>query len=238
MHPQRKSVAPLVRHIFRWHHYRVYPYSHARASGSLTRCKKTHLFPNHFKHSLISVAHLCDHGCEAIFSAPRVTASKGGLSLFVGWRAYSTILWRIDLSVNNLYKQRPIEDTIAYLHAACFIPVKDTWISAIEAGNFPGWSALSPDRVRKYLHKSDDNVKGHMNQQRQNTCSTQQRPPYDAPDLAPEDIDKTNFVSAKIVDAGLIHSYLTGLFPTTSTKDNNYVLVLYDYNTKKYSQSQ
>jgi hypothetical protein len=57
---------------------------------------QTRLFPNHFKHSLISVGHLCDHGYEVIFSAPSVTFSKEGISLFVGWRDYSTGLWRID----------------------------------------------------------------------------------------------------------------------------------------------
>jgi hypothetical protein len=70
-----------------------------------------------------------------------------------------------------------------------------------------------------------------MNQQRQNTHSTQQRAPSDAPNLAPEDIGKTNFVYATIVEAGLIQSNLTGRFPTTSAKGNKYVLVLYDYGT-------
>jgi hypothetical protein len=171
---------------------------------------KAHLFPSHFKHSLISVGHLYNHGYEVSFSAPIVTVRKGGTSLFVGCRDYSTGLWRIDLSVkpidtvsshnsaNNVYEQRSISDTIAYLHAACFSPVKDTWINAIEAGNFTGWPALSPDRVRKYLHKADATVKGHMNKQRQNTRSTQKRPPSDAPTLAPEDTGKTDF-SMKII---------------------------------------
>jgi hypothetical protein len=46
---------------------------------------KAYLFPHHFKHSLISVGHLCDHGCEVLFVAPSVTVTKGGTSLFVGW---------------------------------------------------------------------------------------------------------------------------------------------------------
>jgi hypothetical protein len=70
-----------------------------------------------------------------------------------------------------------------------------------------------------------------MNQQRQNTHSTQQRAPSDAPNLVPEDIGKTNFVYATIVDAGLIQSNLTGRFPTTSAKGNKYFLALYDYDT-------
>jgi hypothetical protein len=85
--------------------------------------------------------------------------------------------------------------------------------------------------VRKYLHKSDANVKGHTNQQRQNTRSTQQQEPSEDPNAAPEDIGNTGVVYAAIVEAGQIHSELTGRFLTTFTKGNKYVLVLYDYDT-------
>jgi hypothetical protein len=126
-----------------------------------------------------------------------------------------------------------MEDTIAYLHAACFSPVKGTWRSAIEAGNVAGWPALSPEKMRKYLHKSDANVKGHINQQRQNTRSTHQQDPYEAPNTAPEDISKNGFVYATIVESGKLHNDLTGHFPTTYAKGNKYVLVLCDYDTNK-----
>jgi hypothetical protein len=111
--------------------------------GLPTSVNQAHLFPNHFKHSLISVGNLCGHGCEVSFSTPSVTVSKEGLALFVGWRDYSTGLWRVDLSnlpigtpsnqnaANDVYEQGSMEDTIAYLHAVCFSPVKDTWLSAI-----------------------------------------------------------------------------------------------------------
>jgi hypothetical protein len=42
---------------------------------------KSHIFPNHFKHPLISVGHLCHHVCEVSFSDPSVTVSKDGLYL-------------------------------------------------------------------------------------------------------------------------------------------------------------
>jgi hypothetical protein len=134
-------------------------------------------------------------------------------------------------AAHNIYEQRSISDNIAYLHAACFSTIKDTWISAIEAGTFAGWPALSPDRVRKYLNKAEATAKGHMNQQRQNTRSTQKRVPFVAPTLAPEDTGKTDFVYATIVDSGQIRSDLTGRFPTTFAKGNKYVLVIYDYDT-------
>jgi hypothetical protein len=157
---------------------------------------KAHLFPSHFKHSLISVGHLYNHGCEVVFPAPIVTVRKGGTSLFVGWRDRSSGLWRIDLTgqltntlsrpnaAKHVYEKHSISDTIAYLHAACFSHVKDTWIKAIAAGNFSGWHGLSVDNVRTYLAKADATVKGHLNQQRQNTRSTQTRTPTTAPALA------------------------------------------------------
>jgi hypothetical protein len=131
----------------------------------------------------------------------------------------------------NVYEQRSISDTVAHLNAACFSPVKDTWSSAIEAGNFTGWPALSPDSVSKYINKADATVKGHMNQQRQNTRSTQKRPPSVDPTLAPKDTGKTDLVYATIVNSGQIHSDLTGRFPTTSARGKKYAVVLYYYDT-------
>jgi hypothetical protein len=130
-----------------------------------------------------------------------------------------------------VYEKRSISDTIAYLHAACLSPVKDTWIKATSAGNFSGRPGLSVDNVRKYLAKADATVKGHMNQQRQNTRSTQTRAPTIAAALEPTYTDKTEFVYATIVTSGQIHSDLTGRFPTTFAKGNKYVLVVYDYDT-------
>jgi hypothetical protein len=77
MHPQRKSVASLFCHISGWHHHRIYPYSHARASGSSTLYTKSHLFPHHFKHSLISVGHLCDHDVKWYYPHPVSLSLKG-----------------------------------------------------------------------------------------------------------------------------------------------------------------
>jgi hypothetical protein len=203
--------------------------------GMPSSANKAHLFPRHFKHSLISVGHLCDHGCEIVFSAPIVTVRKGGTSLFVGWRDHASGLWRIDLTgqptntlsrpnaANNVYKKRSISDIIAYLHAACFSPVKDTWLKAIAAGNFSSWPVFSVDNVRKHLAKADATVKGHLNQQRQNTRSTQTRAPTTAPALDPTSTGKTEFVYATIVNSGQIHSDLTVRFPTTSAKGNKYV---------------
>jgi hypothetical protein len=130
-----------------------------------------------------------------------------------------------------MYEKRSISDAIAYLHVTCSSPVKDTLIKATAPGNFSGWPGLSVSIVRKYLAKVETTVKGHINQQRQNTRSTQTRGPDTAPALEPTYTGKTEFVYATIVDSGQTNSDLTGRFPTTSAKGNKYVLVLYDYDT-------
>jgi hypothetical protein len=61
---------------------------------------------------------------------------------------------------------------INYLHAACFSPVKSTWITAIKNGNFSSWPGLTEHAVEKHLYKSTSTTKGHLNQQRQNARTT------------------------------------------------------------------
>jgi hypothetical protein len=127
--------------------------------------REAHIFPNRFQHSLLSVGQLFDNGCEVICLAHNVTVKLNGDTILVGQREHDTILLRINLTSSrpepnpmkhmmyNVYEQQSIEDSIAYLYAACFSPVKDTWIKVIDAGNFAGWTGLAQDRVRKYLQK-------------------------------------------------------------------------------------
>jgi hypothetical protein len=54
----------------------------------------------------------------------------------------------------------------------------DTWLEAFDAGTFAGWPGLILDQVRKDLHKIEETVKFHVNQQRQNTKSTHDKEPH------------------------------------------------------------
>jgi hypothetical protein len=58
--------------------------------------------------------------------------------------------------------------------------VKDTWIKAIEKGNFSTWPGLTPDNVSKYLPKYDSKVKSHIKQHCINIRSIQ--PEHEAED--------------------------------------------------------
>jgi hypothetical protein len=122
--------------------------------------------------------------------------------------------------------------TTIIIHAACFSPVKSTWIKAIKNGNFPSWPGLNEHAVEKHLSKSTSTAKGHLNQQRKNTRTTKIK---DAQLLDPEpDIDhgiKTQFVHAATIDAGQIYTDQTGRFPVVSSKGNKYIMILYDYDS-------
>jgi hypothetical protein len=82
--------------------------------------------------------------------------------------------------VNNVYATLSLPDRIAYLRVACFSPVQDMWINAIENGNFATWPGLTAENVHEHLPKSDTMVNVQLNQQRQHIRSKQ--PPPDAED--------------------------------------------------------
>jgi hypothetical protein len=62
--------------------------------------------------------------------------------------------------------------------------VTDTWLKAIQNGNFATWPSVTVENVRKYLSKSDATSKGHMNQIRQIIRSKQ--PDADQPSPEPD----------------------------------------------------
>jgi hypothetical protein len=80
------------------------------------------------------------------------------------------------------------------------------------------------------LSKSTSTIKGHLNQQRQNTRTTKIK---DAQVIVPDpDIDhgvKTLFVYAATIDAGQIYTDQTGRFPVVWSKVKKYIMILYDY---------
>jgi hypothetical protein len=84
-------------------------------------------------------------------------------------------LWRVDLKqifeknqvqCNQAHDNSNQKYLIIYLHAACFSPVKSTWITAIKNGHFTSWLGLTEHDVEKHLSKSTSTTKGHLNQQR------------------------------------------------------------------------
>jgi hypothetical protein len=133
---------------------------------------------------------------------------------------------------NHAHDNNNKKDLMNYLHAACFSPVKSTWIKAIKNGFFSSWPGLNEHTVEKYLSKSTSTAKVHLNQQRQNARTTKIK---DAQLLDTEnDQDhgiKTQFVYDATIDAGQIYTDQTGRFPVVSSKGNKYIMILYDYDS-------
>jgi hypothetical protein len=69
--------------------------------------------------------------------------------------------------IANVYELPSVNQTIKYLHAAVGYPVKDTWVKAINAGNYTTLPGLTATAVRKHFPESDETQKRHMKRQRQ-----------------------------------------------------------------------
>jgi hypothetical protein len=158
-----------------------------------------------------------------------------------GSRDPKSRLWRVDLKhkmkpkisqCNHAHDNNNQKDLSNYLHAACLSPVKSTWIKAIKNGNFSSLPRLNEQNVEKYLSKSTSTAKGHLNQQGQNSRTTNIKDAEtidSKPD--PDHGLKTQYVYAATIDAGQINTDQTGRFPVVSIKGNKYIMVLYDYDS-------
>ena len=76
---------------------------------------------------------------------------------------------------NSVYDLPTTEQAIKWMHAVCGYPVKSTWLAAIEAGNYVGWTLLTTCNVKKYYPETTETPKGHMNQTHNNVRSTKQQ---------------------------------------------------------------
>jgi hypothetical protein len=205
------------------------------------QARQAQILPGLVHTSLISVRQLCDNGCSVTFTQDQVTVSKNQKCLMYGSRDPKSRLWRVDLKkrfetnqvqCNHAHDNINQKGLINYLHAACFSPVKSTWISAIKNGNFTSWPGLTEHAVEKHLSKSTSTTKVHLNQQIQNARTIKIK---DTKVIITEpDSDhgiKTQFVYAATKDAGQIYTDQTGRFPVVSRKGNKYIMILYDYDS-------
>jgi hypothetical protein len=210
-------------------------------TGLPPQARQAHILPGLVHNSLISVGQLCDNRCTVTFTHDQVTVTKNKECVMRGSRDPKSRLWRVylkqklekhEIQCNHAHNNNNQKDLINYLHAACFSPVKSTWITAIKNGNFLSWPGLTEHAVEKHLSKSTATKKGHLNQQLQNARTTQIK--TNNANSQESDIDhgiKTQFVYAAAIDAGQIYTDQTGRFPVVSSKGNKYILILYDYDS-------
>ena len=229
-----------------------------------------HIFPDLIAGSLLSIGQLCDHGCNATFTATTVTITNNNIPIITGFRCPLTKLWTINLKpqqkssfVNPIHlaiDNHPIQDShialaasttvaeqVAFMHATLCSPVISTWCDAVDKGYFPTWPNLTSKQIRKHAPFSPPMIKGHMDQVRSNQRSTSYSPPgltppiinvddtsseYSTPPPIQDDMVQTNYIYADIHKVtGKIATDPTGKFYIPSSQGNNYLLIVYDYDS-------
>jgi hypothetical protein len=205
------------------------------------QARKAHILPGLVHNSLILVGQFCDNGCNVTSTQEQVTVLRDRKCVMHRSRDPRSRLWRVDLKqkfetkhvqCNHAHDNINQKYLINYLHAACFSPVKSTWIKAIKNGHFTPWPGLTEHDVERHLSKSTSTTKGNLNQQRQHERSTKVKDPkliMTEPDL--DQGIKTQYVHAATIDAGQIYTDQTGRFQVVSSKGNNYIMILYDYDS-------
>ena len=200
------------------------------------------------KRSLISVNKMAEEGYTTIFHPGEegvtvheegtVTISMTAPPVLHGMKTNGEKLWTIASKrgkakreeAHNAYSLPSMAQSIKYMHAAAGFPVKETWLNAIDAGNYVTWPGLTTAAVRKHYPDSDETQKGHMKKQRQGVRSTRTKEKPMHEEMTNNDNSpprKMRDVYVKIHNAGeTMHSDQTGRFPATSSRGNQYVMVL------------
>ena len=143
-------------------------------------------------------------------------------------------------------------DLVAFAHASLFSPALSTLKSALDRSYLPDFPGLTSAALTKYPPQSIAMIKGHMDQSRKNQRSTKSKPstnvepaPISDPDPAADTADmfppsdptnaRTHHSAAAIIEPNpatrQIHSDQTGRFVVASSTGNNYILVVYDYDS-------
>ena len=147
-------------------------------------------------------------------------------------------------------------DLAQYFHACAFSPSPSTFLTAIKKGHFISWPGLTTSLIKKHLPPSIFTAKGHLNQEMKNLQSTKKSykdillssseplssslstsiDPIYADFHPTSDVNspKTHNCFSIIIDVnnsntGFID--LTGKFPYRSSRGNQYILLLYDYDS-------
>ena len=206
--------------------------------------RHVHILPDLQDHTLISIGQLCDAGCDVTFDATTVTVKYKNNVALTGIRTPATRLWQmraptLEEQANAAIGSATPEQIVAFSHGALFSPVLSTLETALNKyflTNFPGLTAKS---LRKHPPPSYAMVKGHLDQVRKNKNSTKPKPIADSdneptenafPTESPRDRSHECF-AAMFEPTGQIYSDQTGKFITPSSQGNNYLMIVYDYDS-------
>jgi hypothetical protein len=225
-------------------------------SSLSTKAKTAHVLDGITNASLVSIGQLCDDNCLVVFDKEQLRVFKNHECILTGTRNRTDGLWDIPIppptsspapsrpqNQINAIIRKDISKTqlVQYLYGCCGSPVVTTWIKAIKNGNFITWPGLDTLSIEAHLPKSIDSAKGHLDQERKNLQSTR----VQLPTTSSEDDDnffpspdipnvKTFEACAQVVPfvaKNTAYHDLTGRFPHRSSRGNEYLLIVYDYDS-------
>jgi len=187
--------------------------------------------------SLISVAKLCDDDCIVTFDKFKCQVYKNSVLLLDALRNPIDGFWDVVLkptiptaSINVITRKNQASYELAnWYHAALGFPALTTL--SLKKKNLHSCPGI--DKINWLKHpKSIHTAKGHLKQEQANLQSTK---PPSASDMSPPQEVKTHNIFAVVEDfhsASKAYTDLTGRFPFQSSRGNNYLFVLYDYDMR------
>ena len=217
------------------------PLPHSKLSNQATTA---HVFPGLNNASLLLLGQLCDDNCIAILDKHKLQIIKDTNIILTGKRNTRDGLWDITLpapppttspyrthQANAIIRKSQTQQELAsYLHASLGSPPITTFIKAICAGNLLGWpgiNTIQPHHIIKSLATS----KGHLDQERRNLQSTKINKFSDSEPQLEEKQHSCYAIMTAAMPTGQGYTDITGRFPRQLSRGNQYLLLVYDYNS-------
>jgi hypothetical protein len=214
----------------------------AREADVLPGLKRSHMSINKIlQEGYTTVFHPGEEG-RTFHKEGTITITTSKLPVLQGHKTNDAKLWTVtsgqeptEEKRNYVYSLPSIPQTVNYLHAAAGFPPEGTWYKAVKTSNFITWPGLTPEAVRKHFPESDETQQRHMKKQGQGVRSTRTMlaENKDVP-IKPEvttRAKKMKDVYIKIHNARkTAHTDQTGRFPATSSRGNQYIMVLVEAN--------
>ncbi len=100
----------------------------------------------------------------------------------------------------------------------------------MKAGNYVGWPMLTERNVQNYYPESTETAKGHLNQTRNNVCSTKELPApletYDTSRLHGKKVCNVNIYTKMYKVRKTMSFNQTGQFPMQLQQGNKYIIMV------------
>jgi hypothetical protein len=214
-----------------------------------------HILPG-LKCSLLSIGNICDSDYKVLFDKNKMEITDNDTIVLTGPRNPRDGLWYVDVNsklpsipnhvANATFGAKTSTELVAFAHAALFSPVLSTLHAALTKGYIVGFPGLTAKSLKQHPPTSIPMIKGHLDQTRKNQRSTKTTTTVIAPDTpAISTTDDTQPDSFPLRDepkthqcfvatfepTGQIYTDQTGKFVQVASTGNNYIMVLYDYDS-------